>query len=125
LGNFANATIRPNDHNSLGASTAVFAALGMVAMAERRLSPDPNTSRIRRWSPIISAILLFAWIGLGGPQTDVLAHLTGLGSGMILGGFIGAPPEKRRVRTPLQEVKYGVVAVLVIALCWVVAIAFQ
>lgn len=82
LGNLINALVQ-QDHRSVGASTAVFGAVGILAA----VSLLHHRHRLqRRWPlPIAAALALLALLGTGGEHTDLLAHLFGFGSGFALG----------------------------------------
>ena len=83
LGNLANAFVQNPDHRSIGASTAVFGAVGLLATI--------NTLRYRtnlrhRWPmPVAAALGLLALLGAGGENTDIGAHLFGFIFGVALG----------------------------------------
>lgn len=85
LGNVMNALVQPPFHRSIGASTAVFGALGLLAAYTWRrgfLSATPWRVRI---APVVAGIALLAYTGTGGENTDVVAHLTGFIAGFALG----------------------------------------
>jgi membrane associated rhomboid family serine protease len=91
-GNGLNALIQAATHRSIGASTAVFAALGLlVAYTWRRgfLTHTPWRARI---APIVAGLGLLAFTGAGGENTDLGAHLFGLvagfGGGLVLARFV-------------------------------------
>lgn len=93
LGNFLNAALREPTHVSIGASTAVFAALGiLVALAQRPHASQRSSSAMQRWSPLVAGVLLFATLGLEGERTDVLAHATGFLAGLLMGGMCSLLP---------------------------------
>lgn len=78
---------RGDDYRSLGASTAVFAGLGLlVGRAVRVMS---RSSHQQRWrlllTPLASGAVVLALFGAGGVNIDVLAHATGFGAGLITG----------------------------------------
>jgi membrane associated rhomboid family serine protease len=83
LGNLANALAQNPEHRSIGASTAVFGAVGLLAAI--------NTMRYRaslrhRWPiPVAAALGLLALLGAGGENTDIGAHLFGFLWGTALG----------------------------------------
>jgi rhomboid protease GluP len=88
LGNAANAFLHyPEPHLSIGASTAVFATLGILCAL-------PMAVRLR-WSgfqfwrslvaPAVVGAILLAWFGTGTVQTDTSAHLTGYLAGFLTG----------------------------------------
>ncbi len=96
-GNLANAVLRGSDHVSVGASTAVFGAVGLlagVAAVRRRLG---GLGRGRAWRPVAAGLALFGMLGTGGERTDVSAHLLGLVAGLALGALLAMrvkrPPE--------------------------------
>lgn len=102
-------------HESIGASTATFAALGILAGLQlvRRWRLGPL--RRRAWLPIGAGLALFAMLGVG-EHADVLAHLFGLGAGVVAGTGIGLL--QRRRAPPLVQLLAGVLAAGVVALCW-------
>ncbi len=83
LGNLANAWLHSSEHRSVGASTAVFGALGILAA----LSLVRNRHQLlRRWLlPFAAAVALLALLGTEGKQTDLGAHLFGFLFGIGLG----------------------------------------
>lgn len=90
LGNLANVWIHlPDLHRSLGASTAVFGALGLLVAAGLHEAWLARSYRqgIRAFAPLMAGIMIFSMSGIGGPETDTMAHITG----MIMGLLIGLP----------------------------------
>lgn len=84
FGNFFNAAFLKTDHLSIGASTAIFGAIGILAghqFLERFRSPG---QRMRAWLPIAGGIALLGFLG-SGAHTDLTAHLFGFLSGLVLG----------------------------------------
>lgn len=90
MGNYLNSMIQSPMFASIGASTATFAAVGLLAglFFRRRLIIG------RGWRynalPIAGAIGLFALLGIGGEDTDVIAHFTGLLCGVIVGTVVAS-----------------------------------
>ena len=86
-----------DDYRSLGASTAVFAGLGLLAgRAIRVISRSDHPNRWRAlWVPLASGLAVLGLFGAGGVNIDVLAHATGFGTGLVLGfvasGTTGGP----------------------------------
>jgi rhomboid protease GluP len=83
LGNLANSLMQPVNHDSIGASTIVFGAVGMLgAITLVRYRHRPR----KRWAlPIAAALGLLALLGTEGENTDLGAHLFGFLSGTGLG----------------------------------------
>ena len=87
-GNFAAVAMNyPGPYRSLGASTAVFAGLGLLtghAIRVLRQADHPH-----RWRAMFSAfgagLTVLALYGAGGVQVDLAAHLTGFAAGLALG----------------------------------------
>ena len=102
LGNVANAfyhRVSGVEHGSLGASTAVFGAIGLLAATELVLHRgDPR--RARTWleiaAPIVGGFALLGTLGSGSGdgRTDLGAHLFGFLSGVAIG--LGAALPLRR-----------------------------
>lgn len=84
-GNLLNAILQDPEHQSIGASTAVFAALGIVVAFALRPSLRNEERTLLRWGPAIGGGLLLAFLGVGGERTDVGAHVAGFVSGVVLG----------------------------------------
>jgi rhomboid protease GluP len=96
LGNLANARVQLPSHSSVGSSTAVFAAVGILGA----ISMIRYRHHIRRrWPvPLAAALSLLALLGTEGKQTDIGAHLFGFVFGFGLGllaeclvGYFGRP----------------------------------
>jgi membrane associated rhomboid family serine protease len=122
LGNALNALVQAPSHASIGASTAVFAALGLVVMHAFRYRHALPATPLRRWSPLVGGVLLLAWTGTGGERTDVVAHLTGFLAGLALGAPVNGAPAAWLRRRELQA-GAGALAVALVVLCWARAFA--
>jgi membrane associated rhomboid family serine protease len=92
LGNLLDALLMPPSGASIGASTAVFATLGLVAALSWRLRANVRMRWAHRWAPLIAGVALLAFTGAGGENTDVIAHVTGFLSGAALGAALGSRP---------------------------------
>lgn len=85
FGNYLNAYLHKINHISIGASTAVFGGLGVIAGLQ--LVGYFKQKGIFQWLPMIAASILFGLLGTGGidTNTDVGAHLTGFFIGIVIG----------------------------------------
>jgi len=122
LGNAVNALIQPPGHNSVGASTAIFGALGLIAAIAWRRRLYPQDRWVYRLGPIVGAVALLAYTGSGGERTDVGAHLTGF----LCGGALGlacARLDTDWLAEARIQLSAGLVTVGMIALSW--ALAFE
>jgi rhomboid protease GluP len=123
IGNWLNACGHDGvDHLSIGASTAVFAALGILVAAQcttRTLAL--RAVRMREFLlPIGAGLGLLAYLGVGDQQTDYMAHCFGLLAGLPF-GFAGVWLRLgTRTSRPMQWVLAWSAAGL-LALCWVLA----
>jgi len=89
-GNLFTAYVYSNSHNSVGASTSTFGALGVLGGLQfvRRFR-DASIGRLRRALLGIAAALgLLAMLGMD-ERSDVVAHAAGIGFGILTGLFLG------------------------------------
>ncbi len=94
LGNVANAAFYAAsglEHRSIGASTAVFGAVGLLVASQlvlgsdRTLSPKSGKRHVSEYlAPFVGGVALLGALG-SGPETDILAHAFGLIAGVIIG----------------------------------------
>ena len=122
MGNAANTLLLESTHRSIGASTAVFAALGLVAGFVWRGQLMSQDRWSYRYGPIVGGLALLMFTGTGGPDTDIGAHLLGFvcgfGTGMLLTMLGPVPTDSRR------QLVAGGVALAIVASAWVVALQF-
>ena len=90
LGNLLNAWLHfPDPFRSLGASTAVFGALGLLVGSGLEAVWRERSYRkgLGVFAPLMAGLMIFTMNGIGGEGTDTLAHITG----MLFGLFLGMP----------------------------------
>lgn len=83
-GNLLNAYFYQAGHMSIGASTAVFGAVGILSGYQFMNRSKHLGWRKSAWLPIAGGIALLAALGAG-EYTDIMAHLFGFASGLVLG----------------------------------------
>ncbi len=119
-GNWINALVQQPSHNAVGASTAVFAALGLLcglALSRRRR----RGARGRRLlAPLGAGLGLIAMLGVGGAQTDLWAHLFGFAVGVCLGLPL-AWIDPQRLGRPIQ-LGCGALALAIVLGSWRLAL---
>jgi rhomboid protease GluP len=127
LGNLLVAVAYGGGHNSVGASTATFAALGLLGGLQvvRWLRGGGRGFGVRRrvLSIIAACLGVFAMLGVGGgteTRVDVLAHLGGLAVGIVLGAIVGRTLPLPQPR--LLSHAAGVLAALALAGAWALAL---
>ena len=122
LGNLLNALFyRREAHFSIGSSTAVFGALGILVGAQIA-SQTAASRKLRIWEiilPIGAGAALLAFLGSGdkNQSVDFMAHFWGF----VVGIPIGVLGEFLRVRKRIPKVIQGVLAALAVIfpwLCW-------
>jgi rhomboid protease GluP len=117
--NLLNAFIQPEMHASVGASTAVFATLGMLAGLEWRRRSSAPERRAQRWAPLVAGVFLLAFTGTGGEHTDVLAHLTGF----VMGAAAGVAHAAWRVpRGRSAQLAAGLASLIAVGGAWAMAL---
>lgn len=116
LGNLTNVWLRGAPYAGVGASTAVFGAVGALAGARAASGRRPSAIG-GRWLPIAAGLGLLALLG-SSADSDVLAHALGFAWGIPLGAF-GAWLDRRNghAGTSLQ-IGAGIGAALVLAAAW-------
>jgi rhomboid protease GluP len=119
-GNALNTLLLESTHRSVGASTAVFAALGLLAGYVWRGKLMRQDHWPYRVGPIVGGFALLMYTGTGGENTDIGAHLMGflcgLGSGVLLAPFRG------RLAEPRLQRMCGMVAVAIVIGAWLFAL---
>ncbi|MBM4197358.1 MAG: rhomboid family intramembrane serine protease [Gammaproteobacteria bacterium] len=114
-GNVCNAWLQGPGHSSIGASTAVFAALGLVGASVFALSRRHALGWARRWAPVVGAVALLTYTGTGDENTDIVAHLTGFIAGGLAGFAIAALPASPAPSWRWQATAGAAAAVLLVA----------
>ena len=95
IGNLATAWIYHQAHLSIGASTAVFGALGLLGSLSLRENLARGIRGFRAWGiPLLATLGMLGLTGTGGAdpseplqgfRVDIMAHLWGFIAGLILG----------------------------------------
>ena len=116
VANVCNAAIEPADFRAIGASTATFAALGLLAGFVWRRGYYGATTWKRSVAPVFAAIALFAYTGIGDEQTDIFGHLFGLTSGLCC-GIVVAHLDVRRLGR-IGQLLSGTAALGIIVTAW-------
>ncbi len=107
LTNFTVALASTPEHFSLGFSTVVFAALGMLAGVETIHLPKHPLGGLRQLSPLLAAFFLAVFVGVG-EKVDVKAHFFGFGFGVVFSP-LALWLEKRWTGPRWQTVGVGII----------------
>lgn len=88
-GNLFNAFMYESGHVSIGASTAVFGAIGILA-GYQGFKYKSRPGRIRKvFIPFACGLALLGLLGSGGINVDIMAHLFGFVAGILIGSLYG------------------------------------
>ncbi len=117
LGNFGTALFYQSAHDAVGASTAVFGAVGLMGAFGVRRYLVQRVFRRRFFIPLVGALGLFAMLGTN-PQSDVLAHIFGLIGGVLIGLVLIPLLGSRILKSWLVQVSALLLTLAVILLCW-------
>jgi membrane associated rhomboid family serine protease len=128
--NLLEALLGPPTHLSVGASTAVFTALGLLAAHAWQLRSRYGQRWAVRWAPLVGGVVLLGWFGAGGGgedspavgQIDIVAHALGFLVGGVL-GVLAAQPWARRALERVPQWLSGLAALASIAIAWACALA--
>ncbi len=131
LGNICNALVKPVSVVSLGFSTALFGAVGVLSgvCACDALKGAFSRADLRRFLlPAAAGLAFLAMLGGGGEaRTDYAAHIFGFCAGFILGGPAAWLDGFARQQSPrhakLLAGSVGVGAALVVVLAWIWGVA--
>jgi membrane associated rhomboid family serine protease len=118
VGNAVAALLRDPRHVAVGASTAAFGAIGVLA-ALRLVSAGGAGAPRKRWIVGAATLLLLAMLGVG-HDVDVLAHALGLVAGLVLGLPTGAA--LRRPLAPAVQWPMVALAALAVVGAWWLAL---
>ena len=119
-GNIANAFLHGSPHVAVGASTAVFGAVGMLGSLGVVRRRPRALSRWRAWLPLAAALALLGMLGSSGERVDIWAHLCGLLVGTVLGMLIAWVMPRTPAALPIQWT-CGTAASAVLIYCWILA----
>jgi len=126
LANLFEAFTGPADHRAVGASTAVFTALGLMAAYSWRERFQLTQRWARRWGPLVAGVILLGWTGSGGggedgqaptENVDIVGHVAGFAVGLLLGAT-AALPWFRRMLDRIPQWLSGAAAIASIVIAW-------
>lgn len=118
-GNALNALIQPGAHTAIGASTAVFAAIGILSGVMWRRKRYARG--LRRWTPLAGGLMLLVYLGIGGERTDVGSHVAGFATGVLSGAMLAQVHDRLPQGAHAQRA-LGTAAALLFAFAWSLAL---
>lgn len=118
-GNVLNTLLLESAHRSIGASTAVFAALGIVAGFVWRGKLMSQERWPYRIGPVVGGFALLMYTGTGDANTDIGAHLMGFLCGFA-GGMLLTQVRDRLTQNHWQRAS-ATLALLIVVGAWTAA----
>lgn len=118
-GNLCNIIFRNTPHYSVGFSTAVFAAVGILC--GRQLNNGASTVIRQLVLPLGAGVGLLAMLGSGGERTDFGAHVFGLVSGVLYGVLLQLTDLDMLGRKQKLQLVLFFLSLLLLVLCWLLA----
>jgi membrane associated rhomboid family serine protease len=114
-GNLLNAAMYQSGHLSIGASTSVFGAVGILVGFQVVRRSRSRGRRLAVWAPLAGGLALLGFIG-SGENVDIAAHFFGFVSGIAMGAGYALLARKAPAR-PLQAISLAA-AFAVVGLSW-------
>ncbi len=115
-GNLLNTLLLESTHRSIGASTAVFAALGLTVGFVWRAKLMAQDRWPYRLGPIVGGLALLMYTGTGSENTDIGAHLMGFVCGFA--GGVLLTRFRDRLGDPSLQRTAGIAAIASLVLAW-------
>jgi membrane associated rhomboid family serine protease len=126
LANVGNALLhyfRHQPHGSIGASTAVFAIVGLLVGTQVRSDAARGVRTfVERMAPWVGGAALLGMLGASA-KSDLFAHLFGLLAGMIIGLVVARAPAADERRTRWIQRGYALATAALLVGAWALAFA--
>ncbi len=119
-GNLLNIVLRQGEHFSVGLSTSVFAAIGMLTGLQ--LSRFRARSLRECLLPLGAGAGLLAFLGSEGARTDLGAHFFGFVVGIGLGALAGFLGTTEKTTSPAQQGLLLALALAMVVGSWLIAL---
>ena len=119
LGNALITVLRGGPHVSIGASTALLGAMGVLCGFTFFTTDQQGWRRVVL--PLAAALAWLAFLGSEGENTDLGAHFTGLLCGLPLGAGAGFLFKHKLFPTPEIDRILGLLALLLVVFAWFLA----
>ncbi len=124
-GNVINAVVQSPNHTSIGASTALFAGIGMLAALRQSEKTGKTVAKtMRAWAPLAGGFMLLAFLGFSGERTDIFAHIFGFAAGLGGGWWLGRKDRDWRTSDRFQ-MQCAAAAAWILFIAWMLAITLN
>jgi membrane associated rhomboid family serine protease len=121
-GNLVNALLQPVNHASIGSSTLVFGAVGLLAALN--ITGQRQISWKNCFLPLAGAAALLALLGTEGENADLGAHMCGFVSGAVLGAAAGFLVGRFGIPGRLLNVLFSTGVACTVAAAWFSALGY-
>ena len=119
-GNLASCLVYDSTQRGLGASGVVMGALGLLAALSFPHLRHRTANKTRLFAGgIFGGLLLFVMIGVS-PESDVIAHLGGFVSGLLLGSLLSLTPQF--MHRPRVNLAAGILFATLVIIPWLLAL---
>ena len=119
-GNVAAGLVHDAAQRGLGSSGVVMGALGLLAAQSFAHFRHRNSNQVRHFAAgIFGGMLLFVMIGVS-PEADVVAHLGGFATGLLLGSLLLLTASIRH--RPRTDLAAGILFAALVILPWTLAL---
>jgi len=117
LGNLMNIYLHGESHSSVGFSTAIFGAIGILSGYQAASKRSFALKEI--FLPLAAGAGLLAFLGAGGQRTDLGAHFFGLLTGVVLGVLlIFLPPQQVLIRKTSLQANLFILSLAIVGGSW-------
>jgi membrane associated rhomboid family serine protease len=114
-GNLIECFIYREGHRSLGASGMVMGCVGLLAVQTFSIKATNRNTPKRSLSGFLAGVMLLVLLGFD-PSSDVVAHIGGFGSGLVLGALMRMAP--RVSQSKAANVFAGLIFCLLVVCPW-------
>jgi len=115
VGNLTNALLYKSGHISVGASTAIFGAIGILSARQFFEKIKQSGQKMKAFLPLSCGLALLGLLG-SGAHTDIMAHLFGFLAGILLGSMYSL--FVKRPKTKEYQAGSLLMAVCLLAMAW-------
>ena len=116
LGNITNAYFKKGAILSIGASTCVLGAAGILTALQIAKKRETSISNIQILGPFAAGMALLGLLS-GGENTDISAHLFGFLWGFLIGMFYSTSIAKKQKKES-DNIIYSAISIMIIITAW-------
>jgi len=116
FGNVTNAYFKKGAFLSIGASTCILGAAGILTALQIAKKKESSMSLIQTFTPFAAGMALLGFLS-GGENTDISAHLFGFLWGLFIGMVYSTINSKKKKKKPYNNI-YTAVSILIVITAW-------